>query len=327
MVLGVILPHTKLYGGVKRFLELGNIFIEKGHRFIVFVAQGGAPDWFNFKGEVIPNAEIENHKLDVLFFTEPRFIDIVDKADAVNKVIYLVRSDISLKKIKKRNVEVFANSTNMYELAKRKYGMNAFKAFGGINLEDYSVKEQKATNSDEPLVIMAYGRLSEGRKGTKYVVKACEQLYRKGNNIKLLLFDTPVDEKMKNAIATFKTTVPFEFITNHPVNENVELFHKADIFVAPEKKAGWSNTSVEAMAAGIPVIATDSGTKDFLVHEKTGLVIRRSTRSTAEAIKRLIEDKKLRVELAVKGRKKIEEFDWHVLAERILNREWGKQGN
>ena len=36
MNLGVLLPHTKLYGGVKRFLELGNIFVTKGHRFIVF---------------------------------------------------------------------------------------------------------------------------------------------------------------------------------------------------------------------------------------------------------------------------------------------------
>ena len=36
MHLGVILPHTKLYGGVKRFLELGNIFIELGHTFTVY---------------------------------------------------------------------------------------------------------------------------------------------------------------------------------------------------------------------------------------------------------------------------------------------------
>ena len=40
MKLGVLLPHTKLYGGVKRFLELGNIFVEKGHDFYVFTPDG-----------------------------------------------------------------------------------------------------------------------------------------------------------------------------------------------------------------------------------------------------------------------------------------------
>lgn len=44
MILGVLLPHTKLYGGVKRFLELGNIFVEQGHRFIVFTPDGKGPD-------------------------------------------------------------------------------------------------------------------------------------------------------------------------------------------------------------------------------------------------------------------------------------------
>ena len=51
MHLGVILPHTKLYGGVKRFLELGNIFIELGHTFTVYTVEGKSPSWYDFKGE------------------------------------------------------------------------------------------------------------------------------------------------------------------------------------------------------------------------------------------------------------------------------------
>ena len=44
MILGVLLPHTKLYGGVKRFLELGNIFVEHGHRLIVLTKDGKDPN-------------------------------------------------------------------------------------------------------------------------------------------------------------------------------------------------------------------------------------------------------------------------------------------
>ena len=52
MNLGVVLPCTLLYGGVKRFMELGNIFIEMGHRFTVYSPDAQQPDWFDFKGEV-----------------------------------------------------------------------------------------------------------------------------------------------------------------------------------------------------------------------------------------------------------------------------------
>ena len=66
MILGVLLPHTKLYGGVKRFLELGNIFVDKGHRFIAFTPDGNGPDWFDFKGEMATFSEIGNVQLDAL---------------------------------------------------------------------------------------------------------------------------------------------------------------------------------------------------------------------------------------------------------------------
>lgn len=70
MNLGVILPCTLLYGGVKRFLELGNIFIESGHRFTVYTPEGTGPDWFDFKGEVKTFEALPDDPLDALFFTE-----------------------------------------------------------------------------------------------------------------------------------------------------------------------------------------------------------------------------------------------------------------
>ncbi|PZX16672.1 glycosyl transferase family 1 [Breznakibacter xylanolyticus] len=319
MVLAVILPHSKLYGGVKRFFELGNIFIDHGHQFIVFNEKGDRPNWFDFKGDICSFSEIDKYSFDAFFFTEPRYLNLVLQAKARRKIFYFVRGNENLRIFRKfKEIEVFANSTNMYDLAKRKFGIEAFKAFGGINTKLYQTPIFKERDLDEPFVVMAYGRLTEGRKGTKYVVRACERIYKKNPNVRLLLFDTPVDEKMKKAIAEFTAKVPFEFVQNHPVDKNPELFQRANVFVAPEKKAGWSNTSVEAMACGIPVIATKSGTNDFLFHEQTGLIVRRNSFSVARAIKRLMKDEALRVRLAKAGRKEIENFDWEILANRIL---------
>jgi glycosyltransferase involved in cell wall biosynthesis len=318
--IGAVLPHTMLYGGVKRFLELGNFFVAKGHHAFIFTRDGKLPEWFDFKGNVFSFDKLDDLELDVLFFTESSFAPLVKRSKSARKIFYFVRANENLKKIKKSvdNVEFFANSTNMVKLAKQKFNIDAFPAIGGLNPDQYSPKIDLSTKPAQSFEILAYGRLAEGRKGTKYVVRACERLYKNGYNIHLTLFDTPVTTKMEKAIKEFSTSVPYSFVLNHPVERNQEIFHKADVFVAPEKKAGWANTVVEAMACGIPVVATISGTMDFLFDGKTGLIITRNSKEIAKAILRLMENENLRREMADRATEKVKSFGWNVLGDKIL---------
>ncbi|HCX98833.1 MAG TPA: hypothetical protein DG754_01725 [Bacteroidales bacterium] len=317
--IGVLLPHVKLYGGIKRFFELGNQFVDLGHEFTAFTSTGERPTWFNFKGEFKPTSELNTKQLDAVFFTELSLLDEIVNSNAKRKIYYIVNPSVNLSKIKKhKQIEFFANSSNLLQRAKKKFGIDAFPALGGVNLKNFSIKQIKPIVPNEPFTVMAYGRIAEGRKGTMYVVRACERLQEKGYKVKLLLFDTPVTEKIQKAIDEFKTTVPFEFILNHPVDQNVQIYHKADFFVAPEKKTGYANTVVEAMASGIPVIATSSGTKDLLFHNETGLLITRNSYRICEAINKLIFDYNLCLELTAKARKNIEPLDWSLLATRII---------
>ncbi len=319
MNIGVILPSTKLYGGVKRFFELGAIFNNRGHQFSIFTPEGSPPEWTKFNGEVLTTNEIENYQLDAIFFTEIQFIDVIIKADAKRKIFYFVRPTDKLNRFLKKHpeIEVFANSTTNYNMAKKKFKIEPVKAFGGINIKqfpEYSYKEKKG---NEPIKVMCFGRLSEKRKGTAIVVKACEKLYKKGHNIKLILFDTPVNQKMQDALDTFTCKVPHEFIVSHPVKDNNSLYRKADIFVAAERKTGYSNTAVEAMASGIPVIGTESGTQDFLFDAETGLVVKRTPSKISKAILKLANNEELRKTFSEKGREKVNELDWHNLADKI----------
>lgn len=319
LTIAAILPHTKLYGGVKRFLELGNQFEKLGHRMLIFTPTGEIPAWFSFKGEILPLSEIKNRNLKAIFFTEISFLNDVLNSNAARKIYYIVNPSVNLKMIKKhREIEFFANSTNLLIRSKKKYGIDAFAALGGISLEKFSIKSLKPINLTEGFTVMAYGRIAEGRKGTLYVVRACEKLLKKGYKVRLLLFDTPVTEKIQIAIDKFKTTVPYEFILNHPVENNVRLYHKSDIFVAPEKKTGYANTVVEAMASGIPVIATGSGTNDLLFHNKTGLLVTRNSTRICNSIIKLINNHVLCLELTRNARANIERLDWSVLAGKIV---------
>lgn len=86
MKLGVLLPHTKLYGGVKRFLELGNIFVEKGHEFYVFTPDGAPPEWFDFKGNVTRFGNLQKDFVDVLWTTTPEYVPMMLASSAKHKI-------------------------------------------------------------------------------------------------------------------------------------------------------------------------------------------------------------------------------------------------
>lgn len=313
---GVILPHCQLFGGVRRFFELGEIFIREGHEMIILTPAGIEPDWFKNSSKVDKIEHIKRYKFDALFTTEPVFLEPLLKAVTKNKIFYHVGPGASLKEVLKHSeITVFANSTNIFLHDKKKYGINDVKALGGVHIP----AEPKKIEDEKPFTVMCYGRLSRRGKGTHIVVKAVEKLFKKGYDVKLLLFDSPVDEKSKKLIGNFKSKAPHEFILNHPVNDNEMLFKKADVFVAVEKKGGWSNTAAEAMAAGVPVIASNTGTLDFVIDNETGLKVMRHSFFVARAIKKMIKDVDLRRRLAKKGHEKMKDLSWERLAHFIID--------
>ena len=320
MKAGAILPHTHLYGGVKRFIELGRIFNGAGHSFTLYTPHGIAPNWTRNDVRVATFDDLEKEYNDMLFVTDRKFKKILLKAKARYKIFYHVSLHHKARKmIRDKRFHVFACSSNVVRYDKLFFSRVPFLAAGGIDPDQFYPKQNVSFEKKDEFTILVYGRIHERVKGTRLVVKACEKLYKKYPFIRLVLFDTPVNSSMSMAIENFNTHVPFQFITNHPVEENAALFHQADIFVAAEKGAGWANTVAEAMACGIPVVATRSGTADILIDGVTGIRVRREVNSIARGIRKLIKSPELRERMALNGRRHIEKFTWQILAGKILN--------
>lgn len=315
--IGVILPNCRLFGGVKRFFELGEIFIRKGHQMYIFTPDGIGPDWFQFSGTVDKLDNLFHYHLTLLFITEPVFLINLVNAQAALKVFYHVGPRASLSGVlKHKDIYIFSNSTNMYVYDKKKYGIETIKAIGGVHIPETA----KDISSDQnPFTIMCYGRLARKGKGTNIVVKAAERLYKKGLPVKLLLFDSPLDDKGRKQLLDFKPKLPFEFIIDHPVNENAALFKRANVFVAVEKKGGWSNTAAEALASGVPLIASNTGTNDFLEDNVTGIKVWRHSYFVKRAILKLMGNIPLQKTFAKQGREKMRAFSWNTLADFILH--------
>lgn len=322
MRLAAILPHTKLYGGVKRFLELGNIFVSKGHEFTIYTPDGKAPDWFDYRGKMAQMEELEGSRPDAIWTTTVRYVELMKKSGARHKVFYHVRKTEKIADIvRDPEIEIYSCSTNVYDYDLKKYHCETFKAAGGVTVANYAPRTDYSRPSSRPFVVMAYGRLAESVKGTKYVVRACEKLYRKGLDIKLLLFDTPTSDKGKMKIRNFICSCPFEFVVGHPFHRNSELFSRADCFVSAEnpKYSGWNNTVAEAMACGLPVISTEAGTRDLIADGVTGIISARWRFCFEKHIRHLYGDENLRRKLGEAAREHIGSFDWERVADDILH--------
>ena len=94
-----------------------------------------------------------------------------------------------------------------------------------------------------------------------------------------------------------------------------------DVFVLPSLAEGVSNTILEAMAAGLPVIATATGGNAELVEEGvTGrLVPVGDVQSLAAAVRQLADNAGIRQRMGEAGRRRVRErFDWARTVEQYL---------
>jgi glycosyltransferase involved in cell wall biosynthesis len=87
-----------------------------------------------------------------------------------------------------------------------------------------------------------------------------------------------------------------------------EILAALDLFVLPSLWEGLPNAVLEAMAAGLPVVATAAGgTPEVVVDGETGLLVPPGdVTALAEAIERLLRDPGLRRKMGEAGRKRVE---------------------
>jgi len=96
----------------------------------------------------------------------------------------------------------------------------------------------------------------------------------------------------------------------------------ADVFCRPSLSEGLGNVFLEAMAAGVPVIATPvGGIPDFLKNGETGLFCHvRNPESIAEKIKWILDEKnKEEVARVVANAREMvgRKYDWEIIAEKM----------
>lgn len=148
-------------------------------------------------------------------------------------------------------------------------------------------------------------------------------------NVKLLILGTGYEEKnIKFQISNFKLGDRVKML-GHVAHDRLPGYLQAsDIFVRPSRSEGFGNSFIEAMAAGIPVIATPvGGIVDFLKDGETGLFCEvGNPRSIAQKVEKLIRDKESRDYIVKNARMMVEEkYDWGLIAGQMKSVFWEKE--
>jgi glycosyltransferase involved in cell wall biosynthesis len=106
-----------------------------------------------------------------------------------------------------------------------------------------------------------------------------------------------------------------------PRGEALKLVKGSDVFVLPSRHEGLSTALLEAMAMGVPVVATRvGGNLELVEHGETGLLVEPEPGQLAGAISLLLEDRDLAKRLAENAAKIArEKYSWPVVYRQYLD--------
>ena len=161
---------------------------------------------------------------------------------------------------------------------------------------------------DDGQRIISHGRL-HSIKGLDVLIQAFARVNAALPQSHLLLVgDGPERAKLGQLIASLglqhAVSMPG---STHQIDKALAL---SDVYVMPSLSEAFGNALVEAMAAGLPVIATDcDGPMSIIRSGENGLIVpRRSVDALADAMKQLLTDEALRRRLAQRALATVEQY-------------------
>ena len=144
---------------------------------------------------------------------------------------------------------------------------------------DRSALRAKLGLPDTGPLIGCYGRLRPS-KGTDLYVQAMTEVLRNHPTATALVMGRAVEKfqdfeaDLKAAVAKAGLEDRIRFLPEVPTQDMADWYRVLDLYVAPQRWEGFGLTPIEAMACGVPVVATRVGAFDALVTEgETGLLV------------------------------------------------------
>ena len=156
--------------------------------------------------------------------------------------------------------------------------------------------------SDNEIFVFSVGRLTY-QKAQEYLVKAMSSVIAQAPQVKTgIAGEGPFEAALKDQIRKQNLNAHVKLLGTLP--DISPWLAAADIFVLPSRWEGLSRSLMEAMAAGVPVVATQvDGTRDLITDGVNGLLVPpEDAEALANSILQFVTDPAMRTQLARAGR-------------------------
>lgn len=173
----------------------------------------------------------------------------------------------------------------------------------GIELAPFAKGDRRKLRQEfgigpEELVLVYVGRIAE-EKSPGFLLDVLVRL-RKRFPVRLVYVgDGPLLNYLKYRAQELGLEGTVLFTGHRSFDEVVNAFLGGDIFVFPSRTETQGLVTLEAMAAGLPVVGINApGTRDLVTHNVEGFLTDYSVEEFTEAVARLIADPQLRAEFS-----------------------------
>jgi 1,2-diacylglycerol 3-alpha-glucosyltransferase len=193
----------------------------------------------------------------------------------------------------------------------------------GIDITPYKKANGSALRSQwnwgDDKVIISAGRLAE-EKNWVTLLEAFAIAQKTQPNIRLVLLgDGPQAEALRRLAAELEITDRVTFVGKVPFEEIPNYLKAADLFAFASITETQGLVTLEAMAAGLPVVAVDaSGTRDILKNGKQGFLTQNDPNDLANGIVKLVENSGLMSKFRSAALRTSRAYDNHRLASKML---------
>ncbi len=195
----------------------------------------------------------------------------------------------------------------------------------GIDLNKFLFKGSLTNNAFSPPVkILTVARLAE-EKGLQHGIQAIRKLLREKPGLAVeyrIVGDGTLKTSLEKLVKDYGLNKTILFLGGMTQKDVIQEMQKAHIFLLPSIQEALPVVLMEALAVGLPAIATNVGSVSQIIKDnKSGFIVEKNdVNALADKLLFLIERPKLWQTMGSAGRKTIEEhYNINVLNDKLVN--------
>jgi len=211
---------------------------------------------------------------------------------------------------------VTATSAGLRQLAQKFEPSLAVEVIpNGVDAEEFSPAEP---GGREPGLLLCVSRLIE-RKGVQHLVAAFPEVLRRDPSARLTIVGSgDLEGALRDQVRQLGCQEKISFAGEIEHAALPEFYRRAQVFVQPSYSEGMSNTVLEAMACGLPVVVSAEGGRQELCGANAAMVSFGDHHALGRILAELLGRPERLAAMGAESRSIAEGYSWQAAAERYL---------